>query len=184
VRTPHLLLRASAGTGKTHRLSNRYLALLLGGADAGAILATTFTRKAAHEILERVLGKLAAGARDPAELAGLEAEIGRLPTREECLDHLARCLRRMDRLRIGTIDAFFAQLARLFALEIGLPSGWRVADEAERDALVAAAASEAIAGAEGEALLELLRDFQKQAAERSVHEVLVRFGEKGREILR
>ena len=180
----HLLLRASAGTGKTHRLSNRYLALLLGGADAGTILATTFTRKAAHEILERVLQKLAAGASDPAKLASLEGEIGRRASREECLDHLARLVRRMDRLQIGTIDAFFAQLARLFALEIGLPAGWRIADDAERDALVAAAASEALAGAESDALLELLRDFQKQAAERSVHEALVRFGERGREILR
>src|SRR6185369_15894541 len=111
--TRHLLLRASAGTGKTHQLSNRYLALLLGGADPETILATTFTRKAAHEILERILERLADGARGKPELAGLEAEIGRVPTAEECLDHLARLLRGMDRLRVGTIDAFFAQLARL-----------------------------------------------------------------------
>ncbi|MEM8734973.1 MAG: PD-(D/E)XK nuclease family protein, partial [Planctomycetota bacterium] len=54
-----LLIRASAGTGKTFQLSNRLLAILLAGQPADTILATTFTRKAAGEILSRVLERLA-----------------------------------------------------------------------------------------------------------------------------
>ena len=66
----HQLIRASAGSGKTFQLTNRYLALLAAGVDPGAILATTFTRKAAGEILDRVLVRLALAAGDPKKTAG------------------------------------------------------------------------------------------------------------------
>ena len=46
---PHVVIRASAGSGKTYRLSNRYLDLLHQQAPAQTILASTFTRKAAGE---------------------------------------------------------------------------------------------------------------------------------------
>ena len=48
----HRVIRASAGSGKTHQLTNRYLALLAAGVRPENILATTFTRKAAGEILD------------------------------------------------------------------------------------------------------------------------------------
>jgi ATP-dependent helicase/nuclease subunit A len=51
----HVMIRASAGTGKTFQLSNRFLRLLLSGVPVDQILATTFTRKAAGEILDRVI---------------------------------------------------------------------------------------------------------------------------------
>ena len=56
------LVRASAGTGKTYRLTARLLRILLQGAPPESILATTFTRKAAGEILDRVLLTLARAA--------------------------------------------------------------------------------------------------------------------------
>ena len=46
----HEVIRASAGSGKTHQLTNRYVGLLAAGVAPDAILATTFTRKAAGEI--------------------------------------------------------------------------------------------------------------------------------------
>ena len=62
---PRELVLASAGSGKTYRLSSRIIGLLAVGAPPGSILASTFTRKAAGEILERVLVRLAEGASDP-----------------------------------------------------------------------------------------------------------------------
>ena len=46
----HIVIRASAGTGKTFQLSNRYLQLIEAGVSPEEILATTFTRQAAAEI--------------------------------------------------------------------------------------------------------------------------------------
>jgi len=55
------VIRASAGTGKTFQLSNRFIGLAARQAPDN-ILATTFTRKAAGEILDRVLVRLAEAA--------------------------------------------------------------------------------------------------------------------------
>ncbi len=59
---PDTVIRASAGTGKTFQLSNRYLGLLQCDQPAEQILASTFARKAAGEILERVMLRLAEAA--------------------------------------------------------------------------------------------------------------------------
>ena len=67
--TTHMIIRASAGTGKTYALSNRYLKLLRQGARPDTILATTFTRKAAGEILGRVLTRAARAALDQPRAA-------------------------------------------------------------------------------------------------------------------
>ncbi len=72
----NLIIRASAGTGKTFQLSNRFLTLLRLGVPCEAILATTFTRKAAGEILDRVIGRLAEAADDDAETPGIGAAHG------------------------------------------------------------------------------------------------------------
>ena len=60
----HLVIRASAGTGKTHKLSSRYLELPFRVCPADRILATTFTWKATGEILARVIKRLADAATD------------------------------------------------------------------------------------------------------------------------
>ena len=59
---PNEIIRASAGTGKTFALSNRYLVLLASGVDCQSILATTFTKKGAGEILDRIVQRLSAAA--------------------------------------------------------------------------------------------------------------------------
>ena len=54
----HVVLEASAGTGKTRVLVDRYVRLLASGVDPRHILAMTFTRKAAAEMRARVLATL------------------------------------------------------------------------------------------------------------------------------
>ncbi len=153
----HELIRASAGTGKTYELTNRYLRLLRCGQRPDDILASTFTRKAAGEILGRILLRLAEAATDEAKRTGLQAALGsETLTREECLIVLAGMVRRLHRLRIGTLDSFFAQLAGSFALEIGLPPGWRIADEHEDTALRAEAMDAVLNDEDPRSLLTLL----------------------------
>ncbi len=132
VRTPLLWISASAGTGKTFCLSTRYLELLFAGVPVDTIVATTFTRKAAGEILERVLSRLADAIEHDSKRKELAASIGRRALkREECQRVLSGVLRQLHRLRIGTIDSLFAQVARCYSLELELPIGWTVCEEHE-----------------------------------------------------
>jgi len=54
----NVVLEASAGTGKTTVLVQRYVNLLSAGVDPANILAITFTRKAAAEMRERIIAML------------------------------------------------------------------------------------------------------------------------------
>ncbi len=123
-RFSHVLISASAGTGKTFQLSNRYIGLLHSGVMPDQILATTFTRKAAGEILDRVIVRLAEAALDSRKRQELAKwlQVAALPS-TRCHEMLRQMLRQLHRLRVSTLDAFFAQLAGSFSLELGLPPG-------------------------------------------------------------
>ena len=62
----HVMILASAGSGKTYQLTNRFVKLLARGAPPERIVALTFTRKAAGEFFDEILTKLAAAAAEPA----------------------------------------------------------------------------------------------------------------------
>ncbi len=127
---PNTIIRASAGTGKTFQLSNRFLALAFAGAPVDSILATTFTRKAAGEILDRVLLRLAESALDDGKPADLGRQIGNgTITTTDCRRILGDMVRQLHRLRVGTLDSFFMQIATTFCLELGLPPGWNIAED-------------------------------------------------------
>ena len=98
------LVTAGAGSGKTYRITQDVLARLDGGMPADALLATTFTRKAAAELQERIQTTLTAAARHDDALAAQYA-------------------------RIGTVDAVCIRLLQDFALEAGLSPELTVIDE-------------------------------------------------------
>ncbi len=127
-------VKASAGSGKTHRLTERFVALLLSSSDAappavcgqapaaygpaahdaGDILAITFTNKAATEMKARVvaaLKNLALSRPTDPDAARRAAKA----TRE-----LTLILRHAGRLNVRTIDSLLALLLRLFSLDMGL----------------------------------------------------------------
>lgn len=111
----HVALEASAGTGKTKVLVDRYVNLLRAGVEPRRVLAITFTRKAAAEMRARIV----------AELTRL-AEIGALP------DDVWKALRgRLSEIAISTIDAFCLSLLGEFPLEADVDPGFGVADETE-----------------------------------------------------
>lgn len=58
----HLLVLAGAGTGKTKTIIGRTSYLIDKGVDAGKIQILTFTKRAAHEIVERVKSSLSTGS--------------------------------------------------------------------------------------------------------------------------
>src|SRR5579862_8531574 len=59
----NVVLEASAGTGKTSVLVDRYVNLLLAGVDPENILAITFTRKAAAEMRQRIVQRVKEASR-------------------------------------------------------------------------------------------------------------------------
>ncbi len=170
---PHTITRASAGSGKTFALSNRYLDLVHHGEAAERILATTFARKAAGEILDRILIRLAEAAEDDAkreELAGFLGEKS-LP-RERCRAMLRGLAGNLHRLRVGTIDSFFAQIAHSFALELGVPPAWQIIDELD-DARLRDEAIEAVLAEQDHAdLMQLVNLLTKGDAQRRISGLL------------
>jgi ATP-dependent exoDNAse (exonuclease V) beta subunit len=179
--SPHRLIHASAGTGKTYQLSGRFLELLFQGVEPRAILATTFTRKAAGEIQDRVLARLAEAVSDSKKRAELSDQVGRALSSADVEDLLARLTRRLGELSVRTLDAFFVHLARLFALELGLPPDWHIVDEVEDRALRREAVARTLAATARLELLVLLRGLQRADASRSVERVLLREVEQGRD---
>ena len=178
---PWEMVLASAGSGKTYRLSGRVIGLLAQGESVESILATTFTRKAAAEILERVLIRLAKGACD-ADLALKLGEDVRLPGDErpaaEILDQdacrllLGKLLRNLHRFNVGTLDSFFMRVAGCFSTELGLAPGWRIADESTM-ARVRGDALDALLSAEApEEMMALLRLMAGGESGKGVHSSL------------
>jgi ATP-dependent helicase/nuclease subunit A len=125
----NVVLEASAGTGKTSVLVRRYINLLSRGVDPANILAITFTRKAAAEMRERIVGELRRAADQSA------FDRARWSTLRD----------RLGDIQISTIDAFCLSLLREFPLEADLDPGFTLADETEVPRLVDQALDRALA---------------------------------------
>ncbi|HUF63546.1 MAG TPA: UvrD-helicase domain-containing protein [Verrucomicrobiales bacterium] len=124
------LILASAGSGKTYQLTNRYLKLLALGVDPARIIALTFTRKAAGEFFASLLEKLARCCRDPAFAASAAAQIGLDDWGPaDFLPLLRRFVANMHRLALGTLDSFLLSVVRSFPFELGLGGEFEILDE-------------------------------------------------------
>ncbi len=170
---PNEVIRASAGTGKTFQLSNRYIALARTADRPDEILAATFARKAAGEILDRVVLRLAEAAGNPQKLEELSRLVREdVPIesfhRTDCLDLLAKLIRNLHRLRISTLDSFFVQIAGSFGLELGLPPGWAIVDEVADQRLRSLAIQDVLAEGSLSELLTLLHLLNKGDVSRAV----------------
>jgi ATP-dependent helicase/nuclease subunit A len=125
---------ASAGTGKTRVLTDRLLALMLGGTDPVRILCLTFTRAAAAEMGNRLNERLARWATLPEGALALElVELtGHRPDEvyiARARQLFARVLDTAGGIKIATIHAFCQSLLRRFPLEAGVSPEFAVLDE-------------------------------------------------------
>ncbi|MDR1485609.1 MAG: UvrD-helicase domain-containing protein [Planctomycetaceae bacterium] len=143
----NIVIQASAGSGKTMQISNSFLEILFRDVDVDSILASTFTRKAAGEITDRILNRLANA------VTGNEHEINNmknlmpkdtLPNTTNQNDYinsklfgtLAKLVRNLYKVRICTLDSFFSRIASTFFLELGFPSGWSIIIENEFEKII------------------------------------------------
>ncbi len=165
--TPRSVVIANAGSGKTFTLANRILRWSIDELRAGRapqparILAVTFTRKAAGEILARILAHAAQGAAEGASgdkaRRGFRDVVGDA-TRDEYLRVLESLCAELHRLQVGTIDGFFHRVASAMPDEIGLPPEWTVGDDREIEELRAGVAARILADKGAEELLDLLEE--------------------------
>jgi len=139
-----VILKASAGSGKTYRLSLRYLASafasgLAPGGRAGesrsdfpslqSLLAVTFTKNAAREMKERILGWLKeAGLGDAKRIAELAGPLGispkDLPRRaRNAVEHI---LADYSDFRVETIDSFMTAVFKTSAVDLGFPPDFEI----------------------------------------------------------
>jgi len=133
MRIPNEMIRASAGTGKTYKLTNRFIKLLLCDVQPERIIALTFTRKAAGEFFEGILTKLAKAADDPKEARQLAKEIGVTGAGpEKFCEALRRLVDTMGQLSLGTLDGFFHRIIAKFSLEFGLGGEFEMMNEFEQ----------------------------------------------------
>ncbi|WP_108822742.1 exodeoxyribonuclease V subunit beta [Dysgonomonas sp. Marseille-P4361] len=160
--------KASAGSGKTHRLTAEYLSILFSSPNAYRhILAVTFTNKATDEMKTRIieeLAHLAKGDKSPylkdlSEEYGLNEE----QVRKEARDILVRILHDYSSFSVSTIDKFFQQTMRSFTREIGLGGGYNV--ELDTDKVL------------GEAIDDMLYDLES-SDKKLLLDWLLRFSEE------
>ncbi len=112
--TASFIVQAPAGSGKTGLLTQRFLALLSQVAAPEEIVAITFTRKAAAEMRERILGALKAaqaGAAPKDEHGRRTHTLARAALAQDARREW-RLLHNPARLRIMTFDALCAALVR------------------------------------------------------------------------
>lgn len=146
-------LSASAGSGKTYRLSQRFCRLVMAGVPPEEICALTFTRPATREIFSAVIKRLLEDKTLDGDTSFTRAEA------------LARVLAVLPQLQISTIDAFSAKVARLFAYEIGLDPAFSLYDggnSPEARALVREMLSRAFQQTDQQSADELLATFDIQ----------------------
>ncbi|HET9693575.1 MAG TPA: UvrD-helicase domain-containing protein, partial [Steroidobacteraceae bacterium] len=116
------IVQAPAGSGKTELLTQRYLALLAVVEQPEALLAITFTRKAAAEMRNRILEALRRCQDPAANLRDDTRELARRAVAADARRHWG-LLGNPGRLRVLTIDALNQSLARRLPVLSGLGAG-------------------------------------------------------------
>jgi ATP-dependent helicase/nuclease subunit A len=135
-----LVVAAGAGSGKTRTLVGRYLGLLESGVPLRAIVAITFTDKAAREMRTRIRQAIAEWLQT-SEVSET-SEVSRTFWEEAFAD--------LDAARIGTIHSLCAQVLRdqpVEAARLGYPPGFGVLEEGHAAVLRARAVEDALAWA-------------------------------------
>lgn len=174
IKSPHIIVRASAGSGKTFRLTNEFIGRLFDGEDPAGLLATTFTRVAAGEILHRVLQRLSTGVTDTNERAEMSRFIkGHEITAQRCAEVLERLISQLHRLSILTIDSFFSRLASSHSFELGLPVAYRLLPEDEDNELRERTVDKTISESPIQETVELLRLLQGQGVQSHTHRAIM-----------
>lgn len=141
------IVKASAGSGKTHYLSSHILSLLFLKENPARILASTFTKKASGEMFERVILRLLKASLSSEQLNTLLAQLSledKNINYEQLILVIDRLIKNQSKIKISTLDSFFVSLGKAFFSELSLPETWKISDKWEVMALEEEAFEETI----------------------------------------
>lgn len=118
-----LIFKASAGSGKTHQITQEFLKILLKNPNTyRSILAVTFTNKAAEEMKLRILKELSSLAKNEESLHWEKIQEATLLSREKLSENAQLALQKIlfdySAFSVFTIDKFFQKIIRSFAWEL------------------------------------------------------------------
>jgi ATP-dependent helicase/nuclease subunit A len=151
------IIKASAGTGKTFQLALQFIKLCCQGESPDRILATTFTRKAAHEIRERIFLWLAEAVLCSKKKSDLLEHLGFSPNNKLNFNlQFQKVLANQNRLLITTMDSYFGLLGRMFHTELGLQESWRISEQDEEKELQEEALFKLLSASQEDANLQLI----------------------------
>lgn len=167
-----ILIRASAGSGKTFQLSNRFLSLLACREVPEKILATTFTRKAAGEIRSRIFERLAQAALVPEQAKTIANQLGQNLSTEQISTLLHSLCLAQHRLLICTLDSFFFRIAGRFGFELGLPPQWSISDNTANSLIHEQAVAKLCQETDHAHTRQFMYLLSGQRSQRSVHQAL------------
>ncbi|MEZ6086909.1 MAG: UvrD-helicase domain-containing protein [Pirellulaceae bacterium] len=164
-----LMIRASAGTGKTYQLTGRLLQILLRERRTRYDFGDDVYSESRRGNLESTFIVVGAGATDPSGLEKLRVQV-KMPNLVE--DRTAKLLRDIlkdiHRLRICTLDSLFSQLARSFSYDLRLPAGWQLTDEIEESRMIDQAIGRMLEQLDQTKVESLFHMLSKGQAERNV----------------
>ena len=130
----NIWISASAGSGKTKALIDRFLKILLNGTPPTKILCITFTKAAAAEMFQRITYELTEWATcdemtlidKVKKLIGTDPRQSTLNLARTCFD---KFIEARGEIHINTIHAFCQNLIERFPLECGIELGCKLADD-------------------------------------------------------
>ncbi len=121
-----LSIQASAGSGKTYRLAQRFiniLSMLSNNSPVkpllASIVALTFTNKAADEMKDRVIEFLKILAKIGADESSLNQKDFNIE-QKDALNLLVEIIKHLGDLNITTIDSFMNKILKAFAVDLGI----------------------------------------------------------------
>jgi len=125
------IYKASAGSGKTFKLTEEYLTLLFKYNDNyRKILAVTFTNKATGEMKSRILSelhKLAKGIQsDYKDILQKTYHLTENELQNKASRILSALLHDFSKFSVSTIDKFFQKIIRSFTRELGIQPGYTI----------------------------------------------------------
>jgi ATP-dependent helicase/nuclease subunit A len=122
-------LFASAGTGKTYQLTNRFIQILHHTEKPERIIALTFTRASAGEFFNKIIEKLylaacsEKSARDLSKALDIKADSSRYAFL------MGMMLKRLHKHNLQTLDSFLYKITTAFSTDLGIPESVQLLSE-------------------------------------------------------